>query len=162
MSKRLPVYVEETDLDSLFLQIESEVDPDFTSQRNRLILEMFYATGMRLTELVQLKDSDIDINGRTIKILGKRNKERIVPYGPKLSALINSYLAEKEKLFIHLSEHAYFFVTESGKKIYQKLAYRVVNTYLSSITTLEKKSPHVMRHTFATHMLNKGADLKCD
>ncbi len=159
MSKRLPVYVEETDLDSLFLQIESEVDPDFTSQRNRLILEMFYATGMRLTELVQLKDSDIDINGRTIKILGKRNKERIVPYGPKLSALINSYLAEKEKLFIHLSEHAYFFVTESGKKIYQKLAYRVVNTYLSSITTLEKKSPHVMRHTFATHMLNKGADL---
>lgn len=158
-SKRLPVYVEEHSLEELFLQIESNSNPDFTSMRNRLVLEMFYATGMRLSELVQLKDSDIDRLGMTIRILGKRNKERIVPIGPSLATLIEMYLQEKKKLFVNLQDAGYFFLTDKGKKIYQKLAYRVVNDYLSTITTLEKKSPHVLRHTFATHMLNKGADL---
>jgi integrase/recombinase XerC len=159
MSKRLPVYVEEHSLDDLFLRIESSTDTGFGAIRDRLILEMFYATGMRLSELVQLKDSDIDRLGMTIRILGKRNKERIVPFGPSLAQLIERYFQEKKKLFVNLPEAGIFFLTDKGKKIYQKLAYRVVNDYLSTITTLEKKSPHVLRHTFATHMLNKGADL---
>lgn len=158
-SKRLPVFVEEDQMISLFAKIESSFSEGYSAIRNRLILEMFYSTGMRLSELVNLKETDVDTGQMSVRILGKRNKERIVPFGSSLTKLIVGYRAEKEKTFKIQENNIYFFLTEKGEKIYQKLAYRVVNDYLSGLTTIEKKSPHVLRHTFATHMLNKGADL---
>lgn len=158
-SKRLPVYVEEHQMEALFLQTGNPEGMDFHTLRDVLILEMFYATGMRCSELVQLSDRDIDQSGMTVRVLGKRNKERLIPFGPALSALIGKYLSLRETTFNNIPPEGHFFLTDKGKKIYQKFAYRVVNAYLSSITTMEKKSPHVLRHTFATHMLNKGADL---
>jgi integrase/recombinase XerC len=157
-SKRLPVFVEEEQMDLLFSRENLVQGSDYESVRNRMILEMFYATGMRLSELVNLKLTDVDQHAQTIRIIGKRNKERMVPFGSALKSLIGAYLEEREKVTGAATE-VNFFLTKTGKKIYQKLAYRVVNDYLRTITHLEKKSPHVLRHTFATHMLNRGADL---
>jgi integrase/recombinase XerC len=158
-SKRLPVYVEESQMETLFTGDHEVFSKNFRGIRDRMIMEMFYATGMRLSELVNLKETDIDSKQMTIRILGKRNKERIVPFGITLRKLIDDYLVKRTGILQNYPGCTYFFITEKGKKTYQKLAYRVVNYYLSAITTLEKKSPHVLRHTFATHMLNKGADL---
>ena len=153
-AKRLPVFVGETEISNLFDEIEYEAD--YEGVRNQLILEFFYATGIRLIELVNLKMNSIDNSNSTIKVIGKRNKERIIPFGDKLKVLISNYLVKRAE--INNSE-THLFLTKSGKKIYPKLVYRVVNHYLSMVTTASKKSPHVLRHTFATHMLNNGADL---
>ncbi len=153
-SKRLPVFVGEQEISNLFSEIEF---PDtFEGARDNLILELFYATGMRLIELIELKESSIDFHNSTIKVLGKRNKERLIPFGKNITAKIKSYLHEREKIQ-RIDNHV--FLTKVGKKIYPKLVYRIVNHYLSLVTTSSKKSPHVLRHTFATHMLNNGADL---
>jgi integrase/recombinase XerC len=155
-NKRLPVFVEKDKMDQLFDNIIFE--NTYIDQRNRLILELFYATGMRITELVNIQMKDIDIYNSNLKVLGKRNKERIIPFSNKIKETIIQYLALKNQYFPTIPENS-FFLTKGGKKIYQKLVYRVVNYYLSMITTIDKKSPHVLRHTFATHMLDNGADI---
>ena len=153
-SKRLPVFVGENEISTLFDEIDFKTD--YEGLRDQLILELFYATGIRLIELVNLKLNSINSSNSTIKVIGKRNKERIIPFGDQLKIRISNYLKEREKLE---TTEDHLFLTKIGKKIYPKLVYRIVNYYLSVVTTASKKSPHVLRHTFATHMLNNGADL---
>ena len=130
---------------------------DFDSIRDRVIIEVFYATGIRLSELIKLKNEDIDLYNGMMKVLGKRNKERYIPFAKPLKLQLEQYIKAKEEA--GLNESKYFFTTIKGEELYPKLIYRTVNKYLSLITTAEKKSPHVLRHTFATHMLNNGADI---
>jgi len=156
LSKRLPVFVDEDSINTLIDNYE--FGDDFSGVRNRLIMEMFYTTGVRLSELINLKNIDIDHYNMTIKVLGKRNKERIVPYNASLNKTIKEYV-EKKKEISQEDGMDFFFITDKGNKIYNKFVYRIVNKYLQLVTTIEKKSPHVLRHTFATHMLNSGADI---
>ena len=153
--KKLPQFVEEKNLDHLL--DDGYFGKDFEALRDKLILSLLYGTGVRLSELMHLKDADIHTSEFLIKVLGKRNKERIVPYPRSLNQLIEEYKSERNRLFGSPTEC--LLLTEKGKPVYEKLIYRVVNKYLSMVTTLDKKSPHVLRHSFATHMLNRGADL---
>lgn len=152
-AKKLPEFVEQDKMQLLFR--DDVFSDDFASLRDRLMLELLYATGIRLSELVGLKESDVSTNA--IKVLGKRNKERIIPVGNFLMELIENYLNKKKEISLEQNEH--LLVTNRGDKLYDKFVYRKVNYYLGVITTANKKSPHVLRHTFATHMLNNGADL---
>ena len=155
-NKRLPHFVEEDKINMLL--DEFEFSPDFKGIRNRLIIEMFYITGMRLSELIRLKNADIDYNNLTVKVLGKRNKERLIPFHQSYLTVFKDYISLREQTF-GIPDHDHFFVTDKGEALYEKFVYRVVSHYLRFVTTMEKRSPHVLRHTFATHMLNKGADL---
>lgn len=155
-SKRLPVFVEKEKMDTLLDTID--FGDDFEGHRNKLIIELFYATGIRLTELVNLKQSNIDVYQCQLKVLGKRNKERIVPFNSVLKDEIKKYMKARTAI-VNDTDNDFLFVSDTGKKVYYKLVYRIVNAYLALITTVGKKSPHVLRHTFATHMLNNGADL---
>jgi len=158
-SKRLPSFIEEEKMKDILDNFPLEHKDEFTILRDKLILEMFYATGMRLFEMVNLKESDVNSYESNIKVQGKRNKERIIPFNGHLQFIIDNYLKVKSKQFNSEDAQHWFFVTISGKKVYPRLVYRIVNHYLSLITTQEKKSPHTLRHTFATHMLNHGANL---
>jgi integrase/recombinase XerC len=153
-SKRLPVFIGEIEMSNLFNEVK--YDDNYEGSRDKLILEFLYTTGIRLIELVNLNINSIDFNNSAIKVIGKRNKERIVPFGNGLKNEIDAYLIKRQNIE---SKENHLFLTKTGKKIYPKLVYRIVNYYLSIITTVSKKSPHVLRHTFATHMLNNGADL---
>ncbi|MEH6306975.1 tyrosine-type recombinase/integrase [Olivibacter sp. CPCC 100613] len=155
--KRLPTVIQEDKLIQL-LDHNEVFSENFEGQRDRLIIELLFGTGMRLAELIQLKEGDIDHYNQSIRILGKRNKERIVPMLPHLKLLIERYL--KLKKVENLDNNSLtLIVTIKGKQAYQKLIYQVVTRYLSLITSQQKKSPHVLRHSFATALLNKGADL---
>ncbi|MFA6260207.1 MAG: tyrosine-type recombinase/integrase [Bacteroidia bacterium] len=157
MEKRLPVFVEEKGLSRLFdREQEDTFGTDFTGFRNRLMVLLLYTTGMRLSELIGLKHSDIDTERKTLKVLGKRNKERIIPFTEELNQEIIRFMNEDA---FKLNDTPYLLFTEKGEKLYPKLVYRIVKASLDLVTTIEKRSPHVLRHSFATHLLNHGADL---
>ena len=149
-SKRLPVFVEKDNMDSLF--DKDFFEDSYEGKRDKLIIELFYFTGMRLSELINIKTSDIDKVNSQIKVIGKRNKERLIPITfntlKDLNEFINFYEIEN-----------FLFSEGDGKKLYSKKIYRIVNKYLAKISSIKKKSPHVLRHSFATHMLNNGADI---
>lgn len=156
ISKRLPVYVEQKDIQSLFSYIE--FPDDWKGQTDKLLLSIFYNTGMRLTELVNIRENQIDYGNRSIKILGKGNKERIIPLSPELINELKTYCNNKREQLKKFDE-VYLLINEKGKKLYTKYVYLAVKKYLTAITTIDRKSPHVLRHTFATHLTNSGADL---
>jgi integrase/recombinase XerC len=155
-SKRLPTFVKEPDMVKVLDNLEFENSLD--GWRNKLILELFYATGIRLSELINLKEAQIDLRSRTIKVLGKRNKERIIPFSAGLVSIIENYRSVRNRE-VQIKDHGLLFVTDSGEPCYPMMIYRAVKKYLDHYTTTEKRSPHVLRHTYATHLLNKGAEI---
>jgi len=154
--KKLPVFVAEEALNNSMEDFG--FGDDFKVTRDRLIVEMLYMTGMRRAELIGLKDSSVDMEGFSVKVTGKRNKQRIIPMLPEFVKRLEVYKGLRDETFGR-TEGTWFFVTDKGEKLYEKFVYNTVKNFLSLVTTIEKKSPHVLRHTFATHMLNSGAPL---
>lgn len=156
VSKRLPVFVKETDTKKLIETLNQSAE-DWKSLNAKMLIIIFYETGMRLSELITLKEKQVDFSRSHFKVLGKGNKERIIPVSKKVILDIKEYQQLKKKTFTDPAD--FLLITEKGKKIYPKYAYLLVNRYLGEASTLDKKSPHVLRHTFATHLMNNGADL---
>lgn len=153
--KKLPNYVEESSLDILL--DTGFFTNDFTGIRDKLIILLLYGTGIRLSELLKLRESDFDMSGYLIKVKGKRQKERVIPYPRSIDPVLQEYLVIRNREIGDTPDA--LLVTEKGQPAYIKLIYRVVTRYLGLVTSLEKKSPHVLRHSYATHLLNRGADL---
>ncbi len=152
--KKLPEFISEEKMDLL---LDSSVfSDDFEGVRDYLIIEMLYGTGMRRAELINLYLKDIDLKKKYLKVTGKRNKQRIIPFPDELSELIKKYMVLRQNI---QTDSDFLFITKSGKKIYPNLVYRTVVKYISLISTQKKKSPHTLRHTYATHLLNNGADI---
>ncbi len=156
-SRKIPVFVEEKPMATLLDEVEFA--DDFTGLRDKLVLELLYGTGIRLSELIGLKTTDVNLYERTITVLGKRNKHRIVPLTATLYELVQVYLTQKATTHPGPEAALYLIVSDKGVAAYPVLIQRIVKRYLSLVTTLEKRSPHVLRHSFATHLLNQGADL---
>ncbi len=140
----------------IFSVLNAFDEGDFESVRNKLMVELFYSTGMRRNELINIKITDIDDVNETVKVLGKRNKERFIPLLKSVQESLKKYSEIREEI---AGEEPYLFLTKNGKKIYDTLVYRTINNYFSAVSSKVKKSPHVIRHSFATHLLNEGADL---
>lgn len=157
LAKRLPQFVDENEMNHLFN--EELFENSFEGWRDRLIFELFYATGMRLSELTQLTFASIDLYESQIKVLGKRNKQRIIPFSPRLRQIIETYFEFFEEKYGKVNKNCCIFVDSKMNGIYPKAVYRIVRKYLDMVTTIDKRSPHVLRHTFATHLLNHGADI---
>lgn len=154
--KQLPVFVEEKAMSELLDNFN--FGDGFAGIRNRTIIELLYLTGMRRSELIGLRNIDIDLSEGSVKVTGKRNKQRIIPLVKSFIIRLEEYIAARNK-FIIRGEDTWFFVTDKGNKLYDKFVYNIVKDHLAIVTTVDKKSPHILRHTFATHMLNNGADL---
>lgn len=156
VKKRLPQFVDEKEVSVLFNHVE--FPDDWKGRTERLIMSLFYNTGMRQAELVSLKEKQVDKSNRAIKVLGKGNKERVIPISVELMGILQDYIAAKRNQFEYYDEEN-VLVSDKGKKLSPRYVYDVVKHYLSLVTTINKKSPHVLRHTFATHLLNNGAEL---
>lgn len=161
--QRLPVFIKQEDALEMILTVNQSAE-DWKTLNAKMLVSIFYATGMRLNELISLKEKQVDIHRSQIKVLGKGNKERVIPVGKEIIGLINDYMGLKKKEFslpLPFTEEtgAFLLVTEKGKKLYPKYAYLLVRQVLGQSATLDKQSPHVLRHTFATHLMNNGADL---
>jgi integrase/recombinase XerC len=154
VSKRLPVFVEQKDMATLFNHVE--FTDDWKGRTERLALQLFYNTGMRLSELINLKESQLDPSHSQVKVLGKGNKERIIPISKELVKELQEYIKDKP---ICEPGTVNIFITEKGKPLQPRAVYSFVKKQLGAVTTVEKKSPHILRHSFATHLMNNGADL---
>jgi integrase/recombinase XerC len=153
-NKRLPAFVDQGDVLTLLNSVEF---PDsWAGKTERLVVEIFYNTGMRLSELINLKEQHI--HGASVKVIGKGNKERIIPISSRLNQAIQGYIREKRENFPK-ADNLYLLLNQKGKKLYPKYVYLVIKKYLNLVTTIKKKSPHILRHSFATHLSNNGADL---
>jgi integrase/recombinase XerC len=155
-SKKIQVPFSEAEISTVLDELK--FDDSFDGIRDKLIIELFYSTGIRRIELIELKLSDVDIANKTLKVLGKRNKERIAPLLDTVIRTLNVYLKSRQHLD-QISDKEYLFLTKKGVKVYESLVYRIINDYFSLASTKVKRSPHILRHSFATHLLNQGADL---
>lgn len=155
-SKKVEVPFSEVEMERVLSAIA--YTDDFEGKRDQLLIHVLYASGMRRAELIHLKMTDVNLENRTIKVLGKRNKERFIPLLLETKDLFEHYVMERNAL-PRVIDNAFVFLTVSGNKLYETLVYRVINKYFREVSSKVKTSPHILRHTFATHLLNKGADL---
>ncbi len=155
MAKKLPEFVQEKEIN--FLLDGQFFGADFEGVRDRAILTFFYSSGIRLSELVGLRFGDVNLDTQVVKVTGKRNKDRLIPFPVEMSQILRVYIQMRNTLFPDAGN--ILFLTNNGDPVYSKLIYRVVNKHLSLVTTIDKRSPHILRHSYATHLLNRGADL---
>jgi integrase/recombinase XerC len=155
--KKLPHFVQEIDMTNMLDQPSFGDNHD--GWRERLILELLYGTGMRLSELINLKENQVNLRERTIRVIGKRNKERVIPFSDSLVSVIKDYTRVRNKEIDIDNEHGCLIVNNTGGKCYPMMVYRIVTKHLRAFSAVEKRSPHVLRHTYATHLLNKGAEI---
>lgn len=158
VAKTLQVPFSEKEINEVLDSFDSELKNDLEGTRNKAIVELFYATGMRKSELINLKIMDVDFQKQMVKVLGKRNKERYIPLLPSICSTLNAYILFRESV-VNINSENDLFLTKNGVKVSQTFVYRIINNYFSKASSKLKKSPHILRHSFATHLLNEGADL---